>query len=316
MKSIILYANRNTGMVVLSYLVAKGYKVKLITDNDENITRLAKSYDVPVVTFDTMGDFDLFICCHGRKIIKNKYLIEGKFINIHPCLFKYKGHNPIKRYIENKDTKGSVESLYLTEEVDAGEVICDRSFYTGVVTTYAEFYNIALPYYFEVIEETLFKLKDNNIKGWMSVEELTFLYETAKEMKDVVEIGSYKGRSTKALIESGTKVIAIDNWKGNNDLRVTDKDYQEFLKNTKGSDNLTTIVGDSVESAKYIDSVDMVFLDGDHTYDGVKRDIKAWLPKAKKLLCGHDYDLPEVKQAVDEALKIDKVTGSIWIKFL
>ena len=38
-------------------------------------------------------------------------------------------------------------------------------------------------------------------------------------------------------------------------------------------------------------TVDVVYLDGDHTYNGVKTDIKAWLPKVKKggYLVGHDY---------------------------
>ncbi len=311
--TIILYANRNTGICVLSYLIAKGYLVKLITDDDADIITVANYYGVEVITFEEMGDYDLFICCHGRKIIADKYLSD-KMINIHPCLFKYKGHNPVERYIKNKDTVGSVESLYLTAEVDAGEVICREEFETPVIETYAEFYNIALPYYFKLIHETLLKLKINNIEGWMSEDELEFLYDTAKKMKDVVEIGSYKGKSTVALLGSGAKVIAIDTWEGNDDLKVTNRDYYEFLKNTGGSDNLTTIVGDSVERSKDIDDVDMVFLDGDHSYEGVKRDIEAWLPKTKKLICGHDYDLPEVKQAVDEAFKIDELIGSIWIK--
>lgn len=50
---------------------------------------------------------------------------------------------------------------------------------------------------------------------------------------------------------------------------------------------------------------DFVFLDADHSYDGVKSDIINWLPKVKigGILCGHDYNHPrigEVKKAVDE----------------
>ena len=38
-------------------------------------------------------------------------------------------------------------------------------------------------------------------------------------------------------------------------------------------------------------SIDIVYLDGDHTYKGVITDIDAWLPKIKigGFLCGHDY---------------------------
>jgi hypothetical protein len=50
---------------------------------------------------------------------------------------------------------------------------------------------------------------------------------------------------------------------------------------------------------------DFVFIDGDHSYDGVKRDIIEWYPLIKKggLICGHDYGhsrIGEVKRAVDE----------------
>ena len=51
-------------------------------------------------------------------------------------------------------------------------------------------------------------------------------------------------------------------------------------------------------------SLDLVFLDGDHTYDAVKEDIAAWLPKVRRggVLAGHDYSLHcfGVIQAVHE----------------
>ncbi len=50
---------------------------------------------------------------------------------------------------------------------------------------------------------------------------------------------------------------------------------------------------DSVDAARDIKdgSLDLVFLDGDHSYPGIKRDIAAWLPKVKSggWLGGHDY---------------------------
>ncbi len=52
-------------------------------------------------------------------------------------------------------------------------------------------------------------------------------------------------------------------------------------------------------------SLDFVFVDGDHTYLGVSKDLKLWINKLKKggWIGGHDYDhpkLPGVKKAVDE----------------
>lgn len=65
----------------------------------------------------------------------------------------------------------------------------------------------------------------------------------------------------------------------------------------------------SVEAALDIQdkSLDFVFIDADHSYEGCKADIRAWLPKIKNdgILCGHDYkntDYPcfGVDKAVDE----------------
>ena len=48
--------------------------------------------------------------------------------------------------------------------------------------------------------------------------------------------------------------------------------------------------------------LDFVYIDADHSYDGCKLDMETWFPKLKPSgqLCGHDYNLPGVKQAVDE----------------
>lgn len=155
MKTIILYGRRNTAMYSLSMLVALGYTVKVITD-DENVAWLAKVlYCDRVFSLDSLGEFDLFLSVHGNKIIPKEYLVEGKFVNVHPCLGKYNGRNPVKRYIENKDTEANVSSHYMIEKVDEGELIYELGFETPVCNTYADFYNVALPMYFKVIDRTL-----------------------------------------------------------------------------------------------------------------------------------------------------------------
>ena len=151
---IILYGNRNTGILVLNYLLAKGYSVKVITEDDD-VEDICSILGIKIVTFETMGKFDLFICCHGRKIISDKYLSMGKFINIHPCLYKYRGNNPIRKYIDNKDTHATVEVQHMIKEVDAGEVIGRINFETPVIETYAEFYNIAYRYYIKCLDYSL-----------------------------------------------------------------------------------------------------------------------------------------------------------------
>lgn len=74
--------------------------------------------------------------------------------------------------------------------------------------------------------------------------------------------------------------------------------------------------GDSVEMAKqYVDGpIDVLFIDGDHTYNGCHRDIEAWLPHLKEngVVLFHDCDesSPGVMWAVAEAVHTGKLKGN------
>jgi hypothetical protein len=69
----------------------------------------------------------------------------------------------------------------------------------------------------------------------------------------------------------------------------------------------TLFGGDSFDRAKEFkdNSIDFLFIDANHTYEFVKRDIEYYLPKMKKgsIMAGHDYNEhhPGVLQAVNEA---------------
>jgi hypothetical protein len=164
------------------------------------------------------------------------------------------------------------------------------------------------------------------IEGWMFPSEMEFLYNQAKQMDSIVELGSWKGRSTHALA-SGCKgtVWCVDHWLGSigdrtKELSESEDIYSEFLKNTKEFKNINVLKMTTNEASQRFTtkSVDMVFIDAGHTYLETLSDINNWYPKAKKLICGHDYDpnnFPEVVRAVtDKFGKPDGVFGTIWFK--
>lgn len=72
---------------------------------------------------------------------------------------------------------------------------------------------------------------------------------------------------------------------------------------------------DSVSAARYIanGSLDLVYIDADHGYEGVKNDIISWLPKVRigGIICGHDYD--PTTDSVDLARAVREVLGDIEV---
>ncbi len=167
--------------------------------------------------------------------------------------------------------------------------------------------------------------RDVGIEGWMTKEELAWLHGAAKAHGSIAEIGSWKGRSTHALLTGNTRgtVTAIDTWRGSSD--PTDKTHgrdtlEDFTKNVGHFANLVVNRNRGVDAAKdYPDGAfDMVFIDAGHTYEEVRDDIAAWLPKVRTggLICGHDYHhrkWPGVVRAVGEAFGApDGVADTIW----
>jgi len=71
-------------------------------------------------------------------------------------------------------------------------------------------------------------------------------------------------------------------------------------------DRLVILRGDSAGMASEVpdESLDFVFIDADHRYAAVLRDLVAWIPKVRPggMITGHDIHLPGVLKAVSETL--------------
>lgn len=138
------------------------------------------------------------------------------------------------------------------------------------------------------------------------------------------EIGVFAADLSERLLNAGMSLIMVDSWEqqgtyqGTRDFHASlNQDQQdsfyEMSKNRVGFANgrARIIRKRSVEAAKDIEdcSLDFVFIDADHSYEGCKADIEAWAPKVREggWISGHDYDNPGtdmgVKQAVSEFAK-------------
>jgi autotransporter strand-loop-strand O-heptosyltransferase len=153
----------------------------------------------------------------------------------------------------------------------------------------------------------------------------------------IVEVGAWMGKSTsfmaKEIKDSGKNIIfdVVDTWKGT----VNEKDHQEIVKEHGGSiykvfkKNMTDAGLDGYHNPKIMtsnkayrryddESLDFVFLDSDHSYKSVNKDIEKWYPKIKPgcIIAGHDWidPFPGVKQAVREQFGIDYIIyHNSWI---
>lgn len=146
-------------------------------------------------------------------------------------------------------------------------------------------------------------------EGWVNSSDLEWLARAAMGSRRIVEVGTYKGRSTRAMADNTLgRVVAIDDFftGGEDEYRVA----RDFMPETRANLNdlvdcgKVTLVRQPHSSPWPLSGwdPDMVFLDGAHDYatvcDHVLR-ARGWL-KAGGLLCGHDY--MNGHQGVDKAV--------------
>lgn len=116
-----------------------------------------------------------------------------------------------------------------------------------------------------------------------------------------VEVGTDRGKYAEQLLKGipGLKLTCVDPWvpytegKEIHDQANVDQIYEEAKK------RLYPLVGSkimkmtSMEAVRWLrdDSLDFVFIDGNHEYDHVLEDITQWTKKVKLggIVCGHDY---------------------------
>jgi|SRR5215510_3720915 len=166
-----------------------------------------------------------------------------------------------------------------------------------------------------------------NIKGYMMENELEWLARTARDSKCIVEIGTYYGRSARAMADNTKgRIYCIDPYPGvvfyqNGVGAISSGNYvykqaQKLLADHIDSGKLVIHRG-TVTDFPFDIEPDFIFIDGDHVPEAFKIDLE-WGEKKIAfggILSGHDYDnvgWPAVKELVDARFPTIGREGYIW----
>lgn len=177
------------------------------------------------------------------------------------------------------------------------------------------------------VESCLVKLWEKPA-GWFDFE--GFYWDILRSLaktptkKLLVEVGVFHGKSALylTLLSKALGIVSdiylIDRYRdaayiGKNPNPGGDPngDYLPITKSEFKKYNIDSLVNfvrsdSDVAANEFNDSsCDLVFIDADHSYHSVTRDIQAWLPKVASggFLAGHDYNWPSVHSAVNDQLK-------------
>jgi predicted O-methyltransferase YrrM len=132
-------------------------------------------------------------------------------------------------------------------------------------------------------------------------------------MGKAIEIGAYSGEGTVVLAKYFIEVLAIDPWLNGYD--INDRASQQcpmkfvfdaFQERTKRLSNVMFSRGKSLDALEFVEdeSCDLIYIDGDHRYEGVLADLKGWRKKLREggIMAGHDWSWESVKMALLEEI--------------
>jgi predicted O-methyltransferase YrrM len=174
-----------------------------------------------------------------------------------------------------------------------------------------------------------------SIDGWLTVDEAVALFELARALPDerpvVVEVGSWQGKSSLCLARGlagkrEPRLCCIDPFDASGDAASADAygaraqrlddglraAFEQNLRDAGVRELVDVLQGRSHEHAlAWQREVDLVFLDGDHTWESVRQDVLDWAPKVRAggFLALHDVVHPVhegPRRAVDELLRTDR----------
>jgi hypothetical protein len=213
----------------------------------------------------------------------NEFIVTNKIILAHCILFPQKTRKKLLNYLQ-------------TTPWDSPDIWFDETFKRKGITKYS------------ITHQTIgLSMIDGIVKG-----EDFYSTKTREEVIPQilvnnnlngkgVEIGVFKGQFSKHLLDNwGGTLYMVDPWRELDDYIDSSNHknhpsaYLEAMQSIKGYENRAFMIralSNQVLDLFEDESLDFIYIDGNHTYNSVKEDMELWFPKLKKggLFAGHDY---------------------------
>jgi hypothetical protein len=159
---------------------------------------------------------------------------------------------------------------------------------------------------------------EGTVKRWHVLEGII----KSHDVIHCAEIGVKSGRNIAELLLRcpDTDWLAVDPWTrtggyshwSSGQVRRNEQQFDDVMSHHPGKIKKLKMTSRQAEVYVADSSLDLVFIDGDHSYEAVKEDIALWTPKVREggIIAGHDYANKDkygtkfdgVERAVKEAL--------------
>jgi beta-1,4-mannosyl-glycoprotein beta-1,4-N-acetylglucosaminyltransferase len=238
-----------------------------------------------------------------------------------------------------RESRAILKERYGKEEVNPNQCKCGAQIVDGVCIGFEGKENC----------DGLYLWRAALIDGWFGESEGAWLASQVKALPKgakVGEIGSWHGRSSRFIADNlpeDGQVWCCDTWNGSSgepEMHGTahwdrgDHAFQWWWCNLQEhivagrvvpvrmfSENAAHTISHLISKGQ-MQKFDLIFVDGDHSEEGIKIDVEAWLPLLKEggLICGHDYYKENegpywvhVRQFVEQKFpEVQKAATSLW----
>ena len=154
---------------------------------------------------------------------------------------------------------------------------------------------------------------------------LEYIIHNLKGSLEGVEVGVHTGENAQFMLNrlNMKMLYLVDHWtvyyeaglELNSSIYMLDV-YKRFIDKS----NVKLMRLSSVDASEVLKDkqFDFVYIDADHSYNEVKTDIFRWFDRVKVggVLCGHDFNIKSVKDAVCSIVQddlINKSEGDWWV---